>query len=124
MTPSAGIGFDEEKIFHVHTRVEGWVERLLVKTEGERVKKGQKLFEIYSPDLVNAQEEYLTALKSRNQILIKASEKRLRLLGVEAQQIKRLNQTQRIRQRIDYFSEHAGFLNALNSRSAVRILRL
>lgn len=113
------IGFDEEKIFHVHTRVEGWVERLLVKTEGERVKKGQKLFEIYSPDLVNAQEEYLTALKSRNQILIKASEKRLRLLGVEAQQIKRLTQTQKIRQRIDYFSEHSGFLNALNIREGM-----
>ena len=45
------IGFDEEKIFHVHTRVEGWVERLLIKAEGERVKKGQKLFEIYSPEL-------------------------------------------------------------------------
>ena len=113
------IGFDEEKIFHVHTRVEGWVERLLVKTEGEKVKKGQKLFEIYSPDLVNAQEEYLTALKSRNQILIKASEKRLRLLGVEAQQIKRLTQTQKIRQRIDYFSEHSGFLNELNIREGM-----
>ncbi len=65
------IGFDEEKIFHVHTRVEGWIERLLVKTEGEKVKKGQKLFEIYSPDLVNAQEEYLSALNSKNQIFIK-----------------------------------------------------
>jgi len=113
------IGFDEEKIFHVHTRVEGWVERLLVKTEGEKVKKSQKLFEIYSPDLVNAQEEYLTALRSRNQILIKASEKRLRLLGVEAQQIKRLTQTQKIRQRIDYFSEHSGFLNELNIREGM-----
>ncbi len=113
------IGFDEEKIYHVHTRVEGWVERLLVKAEGERVKKGQKLFEIYSPELVNAQEEYLTALKSRNQLLIDASEKRLRLLGVEAQQIRRLKQTQNIRQRIDYFAEHTGFLNALNVREGM-----
>ena len=113
------IGFDEEKIYHVHTRVEGWVERLLVKTEGEKVKRGQKLFEIYSPDLVNAQEEFLTALKSRNQILINASEKRLRLLGVEDRQIKRLTQTQKIRQRIDYFSEHTGFLNALSIREGM-----
>ena len=113
------IGFDEEKIYHVHTRVEGWVERLLVKTEGEKVKKGQKLFEIYSPDLVNAQEEYLTALKSGNQNLIKASAKRLRLLGVEDGQIRRLNQTQKIQQRIDYFSEHTGFLNELNIREGM-----
>ena len=113
------IGFDEEKIFHVHTRVEGWVERLLVKTEGERVEKGQKLFEIYSPDLVNAQEEYLSALRSGNRILIEASEKRLRLLGIEEQQIKRLTQTRKIRQRIDYFSEHTGFLNVLNIREGM-----
>ena len=113
------IGFDEEKIFHVHTRVEGWVERLLIKAEGERVKKGQKLFEIYSPELVNAQEEYLTALKSGNQLLIGASEKRLRLLGVEKRQIKRLKETQSIRQRIDYFAEQNGFLNALNVREGM-----
>ena len=85
----------------MHTRVEGWVERLLVKTEGEKVEKGQKLFEIYSPDLVNAQEEYLSALRSGNRILIEASEKRLRLLGIEERQIQRLTQTRKIRQRID-----------------------
>ena len=113
------IGFDEEKIYHIHTRVEGWVERLLVKAEGERVKKGQKLFEIYSPELVNAQEEFLTALRSRNQLLIDASERRLKLLGVEPRQIERLKETQKIRQRIDYFAEHTGFLNALNVREGM-----
>ena len=113
------IGFDEEKIYHVHTRVEGWIERLLVKTEGEKVEKGQKLFEIYSPELVNAQEEYLTALNSRNQLLIKASEKRLRLLGIEAQQVRRLKESQKIRQRIDYFAEYTGFLNVLNIREGM-----
>ena len=113
------ISFDEEKIFHVHTRVEGWIERLHVKAEGEAVKKGQKLFEIYSPDLVNAQEEYLNALRSGNQILIQASEKRLRLLGIDEQQVKRLNESRRIRQRVDYFSEHNGFLNVLNVREGM-----
>ena len=113
------IGFDEEKIFHVHTRVEGWIERLLVKTEGEKVKKGQKLFEIYSPDLVNAQEEYLSALNSKNQLLIQASERRLQLLGVGAQQVRRLKESQKVRQRIDYFADHTGFLNALNIREGM-----
>jgi len=113
------IGFDEEKIFHVHTRVEGWIERLLVKTEGEKVEKGQKLFEIYSPELVNAQEEYLTALNSRNQLLMKASEKRLRLLGIGEQQVRRLQESRKIRQRIDYFAEYTGFLNVLNIREGM-----
>jgi Cu(I)/Ag(I) efflux system membrane fusion protein len=113
------IGFDEEKIFHVHTRVEGWIERLLVKSEGEKVSKGQKLFEIYSPDLVNAQEEYLSALNSKNQFLIQASEQRLRLLGIGAQQVKRLQESRKVRQRIDYFAEHTGFLNELNIREGM-----
>jgi Cu(I)/Ag(I) efflux system membrane fusion protein len=113
------IGFDEEKIFHVHTRVEGWIERLLVKTEGEKVEKGQKLFEIYSPELVNAQEEYLSALKSKNQFLIQASEKRLLLLGIGKQQVRRLKKSQKVRQRIDYFAEHTGFLDVLNIREGM-----
>ena len=75
------ISFDEEKLFHLHSRVEGWVEKLVVKATGDVVKKGQKLFELYSPTLVNAQEEYLTALKSNNKILINASKDRLSALG-------------------------------------------
>ena len=71
------INFDEEKLYHLHTRVEGWVEKLEVKATGDVVKKGQKLFELYSPTLVNAQEEYVSALKSKNRILIKASKDRL-----------------------------------------------
>jgi len=113
------IGFDEEKIFHVHTRVEGWIERLLVKSEGEKVEKGQKLFEIYSPELVNAQEEYLSALNSKNQFLIQASEKRLRLLGIGKQQVRRLKESRKVRQRIDYFAEHTGFLDVLNIREGM-----
>ena len=53
----------------MHTRVEGWIEKLYVANEGERVKKGDPLFELYSPTLVNAQEEYLEALKSKNKRL-------------------------------------------------------
>ena len=115
------VGFDEEKIFHVHTRVEGWVERLTVKAVGDRIKKGQKLFELYSPDMVNAQEEYLNSLKSKNAMLIKASESRLRFLGIGESQIKALNKTRSIRQRIDYFSKHTGFINELNIREGMFI---
>lgn len=115
------VSFDEEKIFHVHTRVEGWVERLHVKSVGQTVKKGQKLFELYSPDLVNAQEEFLTALKSKNNILINASKSRLRFLGVGESQINSLAKTRQVRQRIDVFSEHNGFINELNIREGMYI---
>ena len=115
------VSFDEEKIFHVHSRVEGWVERLRVKSVGETVNKGQKLFELYSPDLVNAQEEFLTALKSKNEALINASRSRLGFLGVSDAQIERLKQSRKVQQRIDIYSQHDGFINELNIREGMFI---
>ena len=55
---------DERRMAHVHIKLQGWIEKLYVRFTGEQVQKGQKLFEIYSPDLVATQEEYLLALKS------------------------------------------------------------
>ena len=56
------ITFDETKIFTVNTKFNGWIEKLYVNFVGEDVKKGQPLFDIYSPELVTGQEEYLLAL--------------------------------------------------------------
>ena len=67
------VTFDEDTLTHVHTRVDGWIEEMVVKAAGDKVLKGQKIFEVYSPTLVNAQEEYVTALKSGNRVLISAS---------------------------------------------------
>ncbi len=104
------INFDEEKLYHLHTRVEGWVEKLVVKATGDVVKKGQKLFELYSPTLVNAQEEYVTALRSKNRILIKASKDRLLSLGISPGQIKQLGNSRKIQQRIAYYAKQGGFI--------------
>ena len=67
------VTFDEDTVHHVHTRVEGWIEKLVTKANGDPVEQGQLLFELYSPTLVNAQEEFLTATRSGNQALLKAS---------------------------------------------------
>jgi Cu(I)/Ag(I) efflux system membrane fusion protein len=115
------VGFDEEKIFHVHSRVEGWVERLHVRSVGQTVKKGQKLYELYSPELVNAQEEFLSALKSKNKALINASKSRLRFLGTGNAQIERLEKSRKVRQRIDVYSEQNGFIHQLNVREGMFI---
>ncbi|HEU5181122.1 MAG TPA: efflux RND transporter periplasmic adaptor subunit [Candidatus Polarisedimenticolia bacterium] len=56
---------DEARIHHLHTKVEGWVERLLVNATGERVRRGQTLLTIYSPELLATQEEHLLALRAR-----------------------------------------------------------
>ena len=115
------IAFDEEKLFHLHTRVEGWVEKLDAKSVGAQIKKGQKLFELYSPTLVNAQEEYLTALKSNNKILINASRDRLISLGVSKQHADQLDRTRKVQQRIDYFARSDGFIENLNIREGMFI---
>lgn len=115
------ISFDEEKLFHLHTRVEGWVDKLIIKAEGDTVKKGEKLFELYSPALVNAQEEYLTALRSKNKILINASKDRLIALGISNWHIERLKKTRKVRQRIDYTAKNEGFIQKLNIREGMFI---
>ena len=52
---------DQTKEAHVHTKINGWVEQIYADYIGKPVKKGQSLFELYSPDLVSTQEEYLAA---------------------------------------------------------------
>lgn len=62
------VGYEESKQYSVNSKIDGWVEKLIVNETGEFVKKGQPLLEIYSPQLVVAQEEFLLAL--RNQELL------------------------------------------------------
>ena len=71
------VQYDEDQLTHVHPRVEGWVEKLYVKADGDRVEKGQPLYALYSPELVNAQEELVFALNRNNPRLISAAENRL-----------------------------------------------
>jgi Cu(I)/Ag(I) efflux system membrane fusion protein len=60
------IQFDERRLMDVTTKYEGWIEKLLVNATGEAVKAGQPLMLIYSPALLQAQEEYLLARRLRD----------------------------------------------------------
>ena len=55
------VAADERRIGVVNPKFEGWIERLLVNTTGQTVRRGEALLEVYSPDLVLAQREYLVA---------------------------------------------------------------
>ena len=59
------ITYDETGLYSVNTKFNGWIEMLYVDFLGERVEKGQPLFDIYSPDLLTAQQEYLIALQQQ-----------------------------------------------------------
>ena len=79
------VSFDERKLSHVHLRTSGWIEKLYFKSDGERVRKGDVLFELYSRELVNAQEEYVQALGGSNEFLQRAARERLAALGMSAE---------------------------------------
>lgn len=110
------INVDENNIRVVSLRTEGWVERLVVKSAGERVTKNQLLFELYSPTLVNAQEEYVQALEHNNELLLKASEERLRALGVSAAQIADLAANRKVEHLVKVYSPQPGIVSELNIR--------
>jgi Cu(I)/Ag(I) efflux system membrane fusion protein len=55
---------DERQLFAVNTKFDGWIERLDVNATGEAVRRGQPLMDVYAPELVAAQQEYLLAYRS------------------------------------------------------------
>lgn len=116
------VDFDENKISHIHLRTKGWIEKLLIKSEGERVKKGQLLFEVYSPELVNAQEEYLQALRSGHKSLSSASRERLIALGISSSQIKQLNKTRKSKQYVKVYAKQDGIIAKLNIREGMFVM--
>ena len=110
------IAYDEEKMVHIHPRVEGWVEKLYVQAVGESVTKNQALYEIYSPELVNAQEELVLALNRSNRQLIKAAENRLLALQIPQSAISKLIKTKQVQQTITFYSPQNGVVETLNIR--------
>ena len=90
------VQYNEDELYHMHPRVEGWIEKLYVKSEGDPVEKGKPVYTLYSPTLVNAQEELLLALDRKNPRLIRAAEERLSSLNVSDRLIRTLRQTREI----------------------------
>ncbi|HEY9051935.1 MAG TPA: efflux RND transporter periplasmic adaptor subunit [Gammaproteobacteria bacterium] len=115
----AYVDYDESKVSHVHLRTDGWIEQLAVRSEGERIKKGDRLFNVYSPTLVNAMEEYLQALNSNNRRLQDASRDRLVSLGVSSSQISNLEKNRKVPQTVPLYSQTDGVVSKLNVREGM-----
>jgi len=115
------IGFDESRLSQINVRTEGWVQRLLVETEGERVKKGQLLFEFYSPELVNAQKEY-TQAKRRNENRLKlAARDKLLALGMDNADIERLDQSGKVSETARVLAPQDGIITRLHVKEGIFI---
>jgi len=115
------IGYDEDTLQHVHTRVDGWIEKLVTKASGDPVEKGQLLFELYSPTLVNAQQEYLAALRSGNATLLNASRERLAALGVSDDEVALLDERRKVSRLVHVHAEMDGVIAHLGVREGIYV---
>ncbi|MDH4226825.1 MAG: efflux RND transporter periplasmic adaptor subunit [Deltaproteobacteria bacterium] len=111
------VEFDEKRVYQVHAKVDGWIEKLYVSSTGADVKKDDMLLSIYSPALVSAEEEYLLALKNRKKMekagresFVALSRKRLELYDVPAHQIKELEKTGEIIKSLHIHSPVSGIV--------------
>ena len=110
------VTYDEDRLVHIHPRVQGWIEKLHVTAIGDPVKKDQPLYEIYSPELVNAQEEFLLALDRNNNRLISAAKNRLSALQLPKSVIAELQKTKKVQQRITFYAPQNGVVENLKIR--------
>ena len=115
---------DETRLHHVHTKIEGWVERLYVNATGVTVRQGEPLLTIYSPELVATQEEYLVALRARGATgadslpeatrrgddLLESTRRRLLLFDLTPAQIDALERTGISSRMVTLFAPISGYV--------------
>jgi RND family efflux transporter MFP subunit len=127
---TAGVlAYDETQTAEIHSKVAGWIESVDVDFVGKPVRRGQTLFTVYSPDLVQAQSEYLLALKSQAQLgssvipetrqgaasLLAAARQRLRLWDVTDAQVADLERTGQPRRTLAVYSPVDGIVLQRNA---------
>lgn len=126
---------NEEARKHVHTKYSGWIEKVYANTIGQSVRKGQPLAEIYSPELLAAQEEYLLALQTEQQFqntgfastrettrsVLAAAAEKLRLYDLTAAQIENLRNTRQTRRYLTIYSPASGVITELNALNGMRV---
>lgn len=126
---------NEEARKHVHTKYTGWIEKVYAESTGQFIRKGQPLVDIYSPELLAAQEEYLLALETERQFqntgfastrettrsVLQAAEEKLRLYDLTFAQIERLRTTRQTRRHLTLYSPAAGVITELNALQGMRV---
>jgi len=103
------VQYDETRLATITSRVDGYAEHLFVRFTGVEVKRGERLMEIYSPDLVIAQQELLTVLDfSRSSNLVESSTRKLLRWGISQSQIDELKRNRKIHERLTLSSPIEG----------------
>lgn len=106
------VTYDTRNIYTIPTRIGGRLEKVLLKYAFQQVRKGQKIAEIYSPELLTAQRELLFLLENdaENKTLIQSAKERLKLLGASDSQINDLIQNKEPKNTFAIYSTHEGYV--------------
>lgn len=118
------VRYDETSLADVNLRIEGWIRDLYVDYTGQPIQKGQPLFTLYSPDLLATQQEYLLALKTRDQMqssviaeardradqLVAAARQRLALWDLPPEEIRALEEKRQAPEVVVFRSPASGFV--------------
>ena len=106
------VDYDPRRSRAVAARVSGRIERMLVRFNYQPVRKGQTLLELYSPELVTAEQEYIFLLSNDadNMVLVNGARQKLRLLGLSESQLHALARTRRPDYRVAVFSPYDGYV--------------
>lgn len=107
------VSYDEHATSHIHMRVEGWIEDLKVRAVGDRVAKGDLLFELYTPEIRVASADYLQSLRFGSATEFEIAERQLLNFGVSTAQIKDLKQSKKPVQTLQVFAPQNGVVIAL-----------
>lgn len=127
------VEYNERGLATVSTKVEGWIEKLYIDYTGRYVEKGEPMAELYSPELVAAQEEHLVALRwakeggaaslSRDSAaLLEASRRRLGLWDISGPQIDALEETGKVRRTLTIYSPVSGYVTDKRALEGMRVM--
>ena len=135
------IEYDETKLATVNTKIEGWIEKLYVDYTGRHVKKGEPLVEIYSPELIAAQQEFLNLIKWRSksetknskseiekmlskdaEVIIEAAKQRLRLWDISDAQIQKIEESGKPVRTLTIYSPVNGYVVQKTALQGMRIM--
>ncbi|MCB9866875.1 MAG: efflux RND transporter periplasmic adaptor subunit [Phycisphaerales bacterium] len=120
------VDYDEQRVTYIDTKFEGWIEKLYVDETGMHVRQGDPLFDVYSPKLYTAQEEYLAALRGAERLadstlpearaeaerLVEAARVQLKYFDVSDEQIDALRRTKEIRKTLTIHAPATGIVTA------------
>ena len=126
MAAAGSVQADERRMARAEVRTAGWVEKLHVRAVNDPVRAGQVLAEVYSPELLAAQEEYLLSRRmaqtnTADESLSQAARRRLEALGVPAAEIQRLEQSGEAKRRVPVLAPISGVLSELGVREGAMV---